>query len=31
MIFLHDNVYLKRELSFADVKPRLLGEYSYVE
>lgn len=26
MIFIQDNVYLKRELKFDDVKPRLLGQ-----
>jgi len=26
MIFLQDNVYLERELSFEDIKPRLLGK-----
>ncbi|OXV05979.1 hypothetical protein Egran_06253 [Elaphomyces granulatus] len=27
MIFLQDNVYLERELSFEDIKPRLLGHW----
>lgn len=31
MIFLQDNVYLKRELSHDDVKPRLLGKYPAVQ
>lgn len=26
MIFLEDNVLLKRDLTFDDIKPRLLGE-----
>jgi len=30
MIFLRDNVLLDRELTTDDVKPRLLGEYSYL-
>ena len=25
MIFLHDNILLERDLSFDDIKPRLLG------
>lgn len=29
MIFLQDNVYLKRDLKFDDIKPRLLGQFSF--
>ena len=27
MIFLHDNVFLERDLTFDDIKPRLLGHW----
>jgi hypothetical protein len=27
MIFLRDNVFLERDLTFEDIKPRLLGDY----
>jgi xylulose-5-phosphate/fructose-6-phosphate phosphoketolase len=30
MIFLHDNTLLKRDLTFDDIKPRLLGELNLV-
>jgi len=30
MIFLNDNTLLKRELTFNDIKPRLLGEFNLV-
>ncbi len=30
MIFLHDNILLERDLTFDDIKPRLLGQLLYI-
>jgi xylulose-5-phosphate/fructose-6-phosphate phosphoketolase len=29
MIFLKDNAFMERDLTFDDIKPRLLGQFSY--